>query len=134
MTRSPSGKLPCTFVQRSSSPTHAAIALGLLQDKQAIEPLLDALGVETEGTLSEGIQVTANTDEDGQIQVAAAESEGNEPLFDLEGEGTLIYSSFVETVISIRPMYYMRLIGGPDYLLLFLQAKNRQPGMNGRAR
>jgi cytochrome c oxidase cbb3-type subunit I/II len=52
-----------------------------------------------------------------------------------DSEGRLIYSSFVETVIAIRPMYYMRLIGGLMYLTgmimmaynLFLTAKSGAP-------
>ena len=34
--------------------------------------------------------------------------------------GGLMYPSFVETVIAIRPMYWMRLIGGTLYLVGFL--------------
>ena len=34
--------------------------------------------------------------------------------------GGLMYPSFVETVIAIRPMYWMRLIGGSLYLVGFL--------------
>jgi cytochrome c oxidase cbb3-type subunit I/II len=34
--------------------------------------------------------------------------------------GGLLYPSFVETVLALRPMYWMRLIGGSLYLLGFL--------------
>ena len=35
-------------------------------------------------------------------------------------EGALLYPSFVETLVAIRPMYMMRLIGGSLYLVGFL--------------
>ena len=51
------------------------------------------VGVETEGTLSEGVTLAVNTEVPGQIRVAAADPSSDAPqpvLFALEGEGTLI--------------------------------------------
>jgi cytochrome c oxidase cbb3-type subunit I/II len=35
----------------------------------------------------------------------------------LDSNGALVYPSFVETVVAVRPMYIMRLIGGTMYLV-----------------
>ena len=54
---------------------------------------LEALGVETVGTLSEGLTLASNISE-GEVQVAASDSEDTSApapvLFSIEGEGTLI--------------------------------------------
>jgi cytochrome c oxidase cbb3-type subunit I/II len=55
-------------------------------------------------------------------------------------DGGLMYPSFVETLIAIRPMYFMRLIGGTAYLAgfvmmawnLYITARSGQP-VNGEA-
>lgn len=38
----------------------------------------------------------------------------------LTPDGALLYPNFVETIIAIRPMYWMRLVGGSLYLLGFI--------------
>lgn len=38
----------------------------------------------------------------------------------LTPEGSLLYPNFLETLIAIRPMYWMRLIGGTLYLIGFI--------------
>ncbi|MEI6806570.1 MAG: cytochrome-c oxidase, cbb3-type subunit II, partial [Myxococcaceae bacterium] len=38
----------------------------------------------------------------------------------LTPEGSLLYPNFVETIIAIRPMYWMRLVGGSLYLIGFI--------------
>ena len=59
------------------------------------EDVLEPLGVETDGTLSEDVLVVANTEEPGQISVAAADQDGGANsgavLFEIEGDGTLIF-------------------------------------------
>jgi cytochrome c oxidase cbb3-type subunit I/II len=43
----------------------------------------------------------------------------------VDAQGALVYPSFVETVTAIRPMYWMRLIGGSMYLVgMFMMAWN----------
>jgi len=43
----------------------------------------------------------------------------------LDSNGALAYPSFVETVVALRPMYFMRLIGGLMYLAgMFMMAYN----------
>ncbi len=37
----------------------------------------------------------------------------------VDGEGALLYPSFVETVIAIQPMYIMRIVGGTFYFIGF---------------
>ncbi len=57
--------------------------------------LIEAIGVNTEGTLSEGAEIAVNTEEDGVVSVAAFDvsnngGSGDAALFQIEGEGTLI--------------------------------------------
>ena len=59
--------------------------------------LLSAIGVNTEGTLSEGADIAVNNEEDGVVSIAAfdvgtdgTDTDGGAELFQIEGEGTLI--------------------------------------------
>ncbi len=60
------------------------------------EMLLEPIGVETEGTLSEDVVLAVNTEVPGQISVAAADTtngdDDNRPvILAIEGEGTLLF-------------------------------------------
>ncbi len=61
------------------------------------DELIEAIDVNTEGTLSEDAEIAVNIEDDGVISVAAfdvgtdgTEGEGGPALFQIEGEGTLI--------------------------------------------
>ncbi len=82
---------------------------------------LEALGVETVGTLSEGLALASNISE-GEVSVAAADNDGtsapSDPvLFSIEGEGTLI-------ILNMRAK---EALGTSDLILSELLFNEGQP-------
>lgn len=82
---------------------------------------LEALGVETAGTLSDGLALATNIS-DGEVQVAAADNDGTSApgdpvLFSIEGEGTLI-------ILNMRAK---EALGTSDLILSELLFNEGQP-------